>query len=88
MKYQKIIEAAVEAAKNEKELEYVFEAFRVIMPKDKAMVLQRVIGGQWFDLPRDDEMKYQIMLQAFLSAHWRHANNLSKIKELVNSELP
>ena len=50
---------------------------------EKDWLLEQTMGGQWFDLPKDDEARFEILKAAFLKGQWRYADKLSKLKNLV-----
>lgn len=80
---RKITFAAVKAAETEDELEFVFRTFGYTSAAGKAWLLKQVMGGKWFDLPKDDEARFQVLKAAFLHGEWRYADKLSQLKSLV-----
>ena len=84
MDIRKITIAAMKAAETADEVSYVFNTFGFSTAKDKAELLQEVMGGKWFDVPKDDEARYELFLQAFLQGQWRYADRIEKLKALVS----
>jgi len=80
---RKIITAAIKAAETEEELDYVFRTFGYTSAAGKAWLLKQVMGGKWFDLPKDDEVRFQMLKASFLSGQWRYADKLSQLKNLA-----
>ena len=81
--FKKIIIAATKAAETEDELDFVFCTFGYTSAREKADLLQQVMSGKWFDLPKDDEARFQILKAAFLHGDWRYADKLSQLKNLT-----
>ena len=81
--FKKIIIAATKAAETEDELDFVFCTFGYASAREKADLLQQVMSGKWFDLPKDDEARFQILKAAFLHGAWRYADKLSQLKNLA-----
>lgn len=85
MDFRKITIAAMKAATTEEEVSYVFGVFGFATSKEKADLLQETMGGKWFDLPKDDEARFQMLLAAFLHGEWRYADKLSQLKSIANT---
>jgi len=81
--FKKIIIAAMKAAETEDDLDFVFCTFGYTSAREKADLLQQVMSGKWFDLPKDDEARFQILKAAFLHGDWRYADKLSQLKNLA-----
>lgn len=73
----------MKAAETENEVNYVFSTFGYTSAAEKAELLELTMGGQWFDLPKDDEARFQMLKSAFLNGQWRYADKLSQIRNLV-----
>lgn len=80
---RKITIAAMKAAETEAEVDYVFNTFGYRSTSGKANLLQEVMGGKWFDLPKDDEARLQMLKAAFLKGQWRYADKLSQLKNIA-----
>lgn len=80
---KRITIAAMKAAETEDEVSYVFRTFGYTSVAEKAWLLEQTMGGQWFDLPKDDEARFEILKAAFLKGQWRYADKLSQLKNLV-----
>lgn len=85
MDFRKITIAAMKAASTEEEVSYVFSVFGFATSKEKADLLQETMGSKWFDLPKDDEARFQMLLAAFLHGEWRYADKLSQLKSIANT---
>ena len=80
---RKITVAAMKAAETENEMSYVFSTFGYTTACEKAELLQSVMGGKWFDLPKDDEARFEMLKAAFLHGEWRYADKLSQLKNIA-----
>lgn len=80
---RRITITAMKAAETEDEVSYVFRTFGYTSVVEKAWLLQQVMGGKWFDLPKDDEARFEILKAAFLKGQWRYADKLLQLKNLV-----
>lgn len=85
MDFRKITIAAMKAATTEEEVSYVFSVFGFATSKEKADLLQETMGGKWFDLPKDDNTRYRMLLASFLQGEWRYADRLSQLKNIANT---
>ena len=80
-----IIVAALKAVMVESEVDYIFDVFKINSTNEKSELLMKTMGGTYFDLPKGENAKYAILLTMFLDGHWRYADKISQIKEIVNS---
>ncbi len=80
---KRITIAAMKAAETENEVDYVFSTFGYTSVAEKAWLLEQAMGGQWFDLPKDDEARLQMLKAAFLKGQWRYADKLSQLKNIA-----
>lgn len=80
---RKITIAAMKAAETEDEVDYVFNTFGYRSTSGKANLLEEVMGGKWFDLPKDDEARFEMLKAAFLHGEWRYADKLSQLKSIA-----
>lgn len=80
---RRIAIAAMKAAQTENEVDYVFSTFGYTNACEKAELLQWAMGGQWFDLPKEDEARFQMLKAAFLQGQWRYADKLSQLKNIA-----
>lgn len=85
MNFRKITIAALKAATADEEVLYVFKTFGLETSKDKADLLQEAMGGKWFDLPKDDEARLEMLKAAFLNGQWRYADKLSQLKDIAKA---
>lgn len=85
MDFRKISIAAMKAATTAGEVLYVFSTFGFETPKDKADLLQEAMGGKWFDLPKDDEARLEMLKASFLAGQWRYADKLSQLKDIAKT---
>lgn len=75
----------MKAAETEDEVNYVFSTFGYASAAEKAELLEQTMGGQWFDLPKDDEVRFEMLKAAFLEGQWRYADQLSQLKNLAKN---
>lgn len=80
---RRITIAALKAAETENEMSYVFSTFGYTTACEKAELLQWTMGGKWFDLPKDDEARFEMLKAAFLHGEWRYADKLSQLKNIA-----
>lgn len=80
---RRITIAAMKAAETENEVSYVFSTFGYTSAAEKAWLLEQTMGGQWFDLPKDDEARFEALKAAFLTGQWRYADKLSQLKNIA-----
>ena len=73
----------MKAAETEDEVDYVFITFGYTNACEKADLLQWTMGGKWFDLPKDDEARFEMLKAAFLHGEWRYADKLSQLKDIA-----
>lgn len=87
---EKYINACLETIEDKDELE-TFWIFAGLDKPDtdvlefKCRLLKGVMGGQYFDLPRDWEGQYEVLKFMFIDGKWRWAKDIDKLKELANA---
>lgn len=82
---EKFYVAAVKTVENEEELELFWRTFGFQdAPLAKANILEKAMDCQLFDVPTEPVARYEVLKMMFLSFNWRMADDITKLKEIVD----
>ena len=89
MKNDKFIVACLEVVEDKEELDFIWKQTSYRETDDdyrmKTSLLKKAMGeAKYFDVPSEAAAEYYCIEAMFLSFQWKDANNLQRIKDLVN----
>lgn len=81
---EKFYTAAVKTVENEEELELFWKVFGIQDITMRAVILEKAMNCQLFDVPTTPVERYEVLKATFLSFNWRMGDDIDTLKKIVD----